>query len=481
MKKRIAILCAMMLGASMLTACGGGKEDTVTETPAADDVSEAADAGEEEETKAPDDGMTEAYEGIIDDYRDLVQNQWDYGQIYEKKYSDLALMVPVGYTLYDLDQDGQPELLIGETDTEEPVNRMVLDAYTMDGDAAKQLFTSQERNRYYLTEDEAGAVLIANEGSNGAASSGWLYYTVENGELSIQQSVIYDAGADEQNPWFTSTDDDWDVSNDTPTDEETAQAIIDSYIAQYAALDWTPLTDAIGTPATADSNVTKLEANTPAEINGQEFTLKVSEPDAENADIVSVTAQYGPDSITVDPETLRAGNTYALNLNGTYYVLTETYTYDDWAVTYLVNLNDSKLSVTSVDGSIEKVPANPEDGIEITSRINVLGTYGGTRTYSIENNTLTPDGDMYLFNHASDVKLTVKDSISCRLEGSNATLHAGDVITPTSYSEDGTFGFELEDGTAGTLIADLNADGTYAGTIGGVTESELFENLPYAG
>ena len=228
MKKRIAILCAMMLGASMLTACGGGKEDTVTETPAADDVSEAADAGEEEETKAPDDGMTEAYEGIIDDYRDLVQNQWDYGQIYEKKYSDLALMVPVGYTLYDLDQDGQPELLIGETDTEEPVNRMVLDAYTMDGDAAKQLFTSQERNRYYLTEDEAGAVLIANEGSNGAASSGWLYYTVENGELSIQQSVIYDAGADEQNPWFTSTDDDWDVSNDTPTDEETAQAIIDS-------------------------------------------------------------------------------------------------------------------------------------------------------------------------------------------------------------------------------------------------------------
>ena len=476
MKKRIAILCAMMLGASMLTACGGGKEDTVTETPAADDVSEAADAGEEEETKAPDDGMTEAYEGIIDDYRDLVQNQWDYGQIYEKKYSDLALMVPVGYTLYDLDQDGQPELLIGETDTEEPVNRMVLDAYTMDGDAAKQLFTSQERNRYYLTEDEAGAVLIANEGSNGAASSGWLYYTVENGELSIQQSVIYDAGADEQNPWFTSTDDDWDVSNDTPTDEETAQAIIDSYIAQYAAL-----TDAIGTPATADSNVTKLEANTPAEINGQEFTLKVSEPDAENADIVSVTAQYGPDSITVDPETLRAGNTYALNLNGTYYVLTETYTYDDWAVTYLVNLNDSKLSVTSVDGSIEKVPANPEDGIEITSRINVLGTYGGTRTYSIENDTLTPDGDMYLFNHASDVKLTVKDSISCRLEGSNATLHAGDVITPTSYSEDGTFGFELEDGTAGTLIADLNADGTYAGTIGGVTESELFENLPYAG
>ena len=73
-------------------------------------------------------------------------------------------------------------------------------------------------------------------------------------------------------------DDDWDVSNDTPTDEETAQAMIDSYMEQYAVLDWTPLMDAIGTPAMVDPNVTKLEANTPVEIDGQEFTLVTSDP-----------------------------------------------------------------------------------------------------------------------------------------------------------------------------------------------------------
>ena len=55
------------------------------------------------------------------------------------------------------------------------------------------------------------------------------------------------------------------------------------------------------------------------------------------------------------------------------------------------------------------------------------------------------------------------------------------MITPTSYSEDGTFGFELEDGTAGSLTVDLEADGFYAGTIGGVSENDLFEALPYAG
>ena len=479
MKKRIAILCALMLSVSMLSACGKTTDQTTQDTENAEDATgdQTEDAEQEE---VPDDGMTEAYEGLVDDYRLLVEEQWDYDQIYEHNYSDLATRVSVGYTLYDLDQDGQMELLFGETDTEEPVNRIILDAYTMDGDAAKQLFTSQERNRYYLIENEDGTALIANEGSNGAASSGWLYYKVENGELSIQQSVIYDAGADEQNPWFTSVDDDWDVSNDTPTEEETAQAVIDSYTEQYAALDWTPLADAIGTPATVDSNVTKLEANTPVEIDGQEFTLVTSDP-KENDDMISVTAQYGSNSFELDAETLAVGDIYALKLDGQYYVLAETRTYNDYATTYLVRLDGEKFAVSQQDGSIEKVPSNPADGIEITSKVDVLGTYGGTRTYHIASDKLTPDGDLYLFNHASDVKLMVKDSISCRLEGSNATLNAGDVITPTSYSEDGTFSFELEDGTAGSLVVDLGTDGSYAGTIGGVSENELFENLPYAG
>ena len=174
MKKRIAILCVLMLGISMLAACGNNTDQTAQDTENPEDSEEIIGEEDAPLETISDDGMTEAYEGIIDDYRSLIEEQWDYDQIYEHNYSNLATMVSVGYTLYDLDQDGQLELLIGETDTEEPVNRMILDAYTMDGDAAKQLFTSRERNRYYLVEDEAGAVIIANEGSNGAASSGWL-------------------------------------------------------------------------------------------------------------------------------------------------------------------------------------------------------------------------------------------------------------------------------------------------------------------
>ena len=119
MKKRIVILCVLMVGMSMLTACGNNSDQTAQDTENVGDTTENTEP-EEAKPEVADDGMTEAYEGIIDDYRSLVEEQWDYDQIYEHNYSNLATMVSVGYTLYDLDQDGQLELLIGETDTDEP-------------------------------------------------------------------------------------------------------------------------------------------------------------------------------------------------------------------------------------------------------------------------------------------------------------------------------------------------------------------------
>lgn len=120
MKKRIAILCVLMLGISMLAACGNNTDQTAQDTENPEDSEKIIGEEDAPLETISDDGMTEAYEGIIDDYRSLVEEQWDYDQIYEHNYSNLATMVSVGYTLYDLDQDGQLELLIGETDTEEP-------------------------------------------------------------------------------------------------------------------------------------------------------------------------------------------------------------------------------------------------------------------------------------------------------------------------------------------------------------------------
>lgn len=274
--KKGTIIAGVLAGTlAMLTACGGKtetaeadeivisqpqeEEETDAESLPSGDTQqeEAADTISEESTEsAGNDSVKElvtydvsdAYQEVLNKYQTLINEKWDTNKAFEEKLSSMVSDFvqmgyenQVGYVLYDLDLDGQPELLIGEMDTELPANRIVFDAYTEKDGKAVQLFESESRNRYYVVEDEDGAVMIANEGSNGAASSGWIYYIYTDGELKVMQAVMYDASADEANPWFMAYDDDWDSSNDEPISESDAQAIIDSYTNTYAKLDWTAL------------------------------------------------------------------------------------------------------------------------------------------------------------------------------------------------------------------------------------------------
>lgn len=278
------IVCAVAAAAVMMTACGGGNKETQaaasaeaeessalsieTETKNAPEETESVEETEEAvETEAESEkaakteekeievsatanpsGLDAAYAKVVDEYRQMIREKWDYDKIFDTNLSemvadfyDMGADKEVGYTLFDLDGDGKKELLIGETDTKLPVNRVILDAYRLKNGKAEQIFVSQSRNRYYLVKGSSGEILVANEGSNGAANSGWIYYVVSGDQMKVVQSVTYDAFADEENPWFVSNDDDWDTSNDTPTDETEAQNIIDSYTKDYAKLDWTPI------------------------------------------------------------------------------------------------------------------------------------------------------------------------------------------------------------------------------------------------
>jgi hypothetical protein len=46
--------------------------------------------------------------------------------------------------------------------------------------------------------------------------------------------------ANEENPWFATTDLDWDVSNDTPIDEATANQMRSEGRSTYAAAEYFP-------------------------------------------------------------------------------------------------------------------------------------------------------------------------------------------------------------------------------------------------
>ena len=231
-------------------------------------------------------------------------------------------------------------------------------------------------------------------------------------------------------------------------------------------------------------SITPMAVNIPTEINGTEFTITTEQAYPDDDEILAVNAIYGDQTLKLD-ESLGVKGIYEVVQKDGTYVLTETGTFDDWRVVYLLRADEKGITETDViDGSLGDMPKNPADGFSITSKIDVLGSYGGTRIYTIENGRFTTESTLYEFLGTPDGErptLTVTGSISCRIEGGNTELKPGDIITLTGYSEEGTVCFEKQDGTAGTFLVDLDEDGNYAHTIGGVDENELFESLPYAG
>lgn len=215
--------------------------DTGAETAAEEAVEEE---GSEPEGDAYTYYINEVYKKELAAYETALKEEWDQEKYYENDMSPLAAyyyegnaLDNVGFALEDMDADGRYELLIGETSGTDPV---IFEMYTAPDGEPKSVFTSYDRDRYYVEWLEEGAWMIANEGSSSAANSAWHYYILTNGKLDVMQAIVFDALADEQNPWFLAYDDDWDTGNDTPTDEEMAQSIIDSHTRCYTAPDYIP-------------------------------------------------------------------------------------------------------------------------------------------------------------------------------------------------------------------------------------------------
>ena len=81
---------------------------------------------------------------------------------------------------------------------------------------------------------------VVNEASNSAFNHATYYLMLNAGALEVVQGIVFDASADEQNPWFMTYDMDMDTSNDESIDESTAGAIVNSNRNLYTAADYIP-------------------------------------------------------------------------------------------------------------------------------------------------------------------------------------------------------------------------------------------------
>ena len=235
MKKPLICCLAILLIIATLAGCGPADP---APTPGATTVTTQPTTGPVRDEAYY---LNTVYAAQIRRYYTAVMDLWDIGMYLENGMSPLPVnycagnpLENVGFGLVDLDGDGVWELIIGATK-----DHAVFEIWTMENGAPVMLAQSGSDNRYLLLRTQEQTWQIVNEATNNIASFATYYMTLEGGKLKVVQGVVFDAFADEENPWFLTKDLDWDVSNDTPIDEETANDILDSNQLLYAIPEYT--------------------------------------------------------------------------------------------------------------------------------------------------------------------------------------------------------------------------------------------------
>lgn len=258
MKKIFLCLVAIMLMAAMAAGCGAPApaEPAQTTAPAQTTPETQAPATEASaETTAPavaapSDLVDEAYAQVVGRYYTALTEQWTEDKYFENDMSALAAyyydgnpLENVGFAYLDLDNNGQNELIIGAIANADQ-DPSVFEIWTITDGEPVMLVQGGARSRYVMQfPEEDNAWYVVNEASNSAASHATYCLMLVEGKLEVTQGILFDATADEQNPWFMTYDLDWDVSNDEPIDEELANAILDSNRMYYTALEYIPYTN----------------------------------------------------------------------------------------------------------------------------------------------------------------------------------------------------------------------------------------------
>ena len=247
--KKFALVLALLLSLCLLVACGKTQEEDTGKADSSDPSIETnspdAPSGETEGDAA--DALEAVYAQQIQRYFTAISEQWNEGAYFDNEMSAMVsyyyegiALENVGYTFVDLDNDGSRELVIGAIKNAER-DPLVFEIWTLKDGAPVMLVQSGSRNRYYVryaAEDELWSV--AYEGENGAANHAVYYLQLTEGKLEVTQGVIFDAAANENEPWFMACDLDWDVSNDTPIDGDTANAVMEAGRNIYTALEYRP-------------------------------------------------------------------------------------------------------------------------------------------------------------------------------------------------------------------------------------------------
>lgn len=157
----------------------------------------------------------EAYRTVLDMFYSSIACSWtncdgdgwgiaddpdDACYLFPQYLSDYSLN-EIGFAFIDLNCDGTLELVIAPMDLTDKGE--FYDLYTVSNGKVIHTASAGERDRFYLAEDGS----INNHGSGSAVSNSTdnKYLDPKDGQLKVNQAVIYDQYIDRENPWFHAT------------------------------------------------------------------------------------------------------------------------------------------------------------------------------------------------------------------------------------------------------------------------------------
>lgn len=172
------------------------------------------------------------YQDVLERYVVAIDEGWDTDTLLSSDMSYLYALdnnakENMGYALYDVDGNGEPELLIGKVSPGDYYKGMLYDMYTVVDNVVVSVLSGGEKNRYYLCEDNR--IELAFSGGDEYKYN--MYYELDGvtGKLKAREAIIYDGEYAKDSPWFY-TFGSLEPSEYSVTTEREAKEIMDSYI-----------------------------------------------------------------------------------------------------------------------------------------------------------------------------------------------------------------------------------------------------------
>ena len=223
-----------------LSESAAGSELTATESP---DIPSTADPF----------GVTEylsEYRDVLNSYRMVLTDEIDGSLCAELGISGLVRgfygqepLQKVGYSLYDLDSDGIPELIIGAVENDEFYGGILFDVYRLFPALGRwgppvKIAESINRIRWYYLGDG----LLLNESSGGASYQKWSVWQADRNETHpvFVDGIVFDASANNTNPWLSARLENDEVVSGLPLTEQEAADWQARYVEHKIRLDFTP-------------------------------------------------------------------------------------------------------------------------------------------------------------------------------------------------------------------------------------------------